>query len=201
MELLTKDSSETIFLSKIIFGRCFNKSLVHQVIVSFQTMGRQGSKAQKSRSMVKGSNRKPWRQKGTGRARAGSVKSPIWRTGGVTFAAKPKKYIKKINKKMYKGALCSIFSELFRQNRLILLKDIGINDHKTSSLIRKLQDISIGSVLIIIPDYDKNLFLASRNLYMVRVCTIKNINPVNLIFFKNIILTINSIRKIEEFLL
>ncbi|WDI79134.1 50S ribosomal protein L4 [Candidatus Purcelliella pentastirinorum] len=201
MELLTKDSLESVVLSKNIFNKPFKENLIHQVIVSFQAMHRQGSKSQKSRAEVKGSNKKPWRQKGTGRARAGSVKSPIWRSGGVTFASKPKKYVKKINKKMYKEALRSIFSKLFYQNRLVLLKDFSINSCKTFLLVKKLKDMLIKSVLVILSNYDKNLFLASRNLHMVSVCTTRNINPVNLIFFKNIILTIDSLKKIEEYLL
>ncbi|WDI78562.1 50S ribosomal protein L4 [Candidatus Purcelliella pentastirinorum] len=201
MELLTKDSLESVVLSENVFNKPFKESLIHQVIVSFQTMHRQGSKSQKSRAEVKGSNKKPWRQKGTGRARAGSVKSPIWRSGGVTFASKPKRYIKKINKKMYKEALRSIFSKLFYQNRLVLLKDFSINNYKTFLLVKKLKDMSIKSVLIILSNYDKNLFLASRNLHMVNICTTRSINPVNLIFFKNIILTIDSLKKIEEDLL
>ncbi|WWO98836.1 MAG: 50S ribosomal protein L4 [Candidatus Dasytiphilus stammeri] len=198
MELLIRDTSEMITVSEKIFGQRFNQSLIHQVVVAFATRGRQGSRAQKNRSEVKGSNRKPWRQKGLGRARAGSVKSPIWRSGGVTFAAKPKKHLYKLNKKMYRGALKSIFSELIRQNRLMLFKDFSISDAKTKCLVNKLNQFSTKNVLIISDKYNHNLFLAARNLYGVDVRESECIDPISLIGFNNVIITVDAIKKLEE---
>ncbi|CAL4325201.1 50S ribosomal protein L4 [Buchnera aphidicola] len=198
MELLLKDESTSLYLSDVIFGRDFNKSLVHQVIMAYRSSARQGTRAQKSRAEVSGSGKKPWRQKGTGRARAGSVRSPLWRSGGVTFASKPQDYEQKVNRKMYRGAMQSIFSELVRQNRLIIFKKFSLDLPKTKLLVRKLKDIGLKNVLIIIKGIDNNLFLASRNLYKVDVCDVNLINPVSLISFEKIILTTEAISKIEE---
>lgn len=178
------DSSSFINVpvSDKVFGYPVNSSLIHQVVSSYLINNRQGSKAQKSRSDVSGSNKKPWRQKGTGRARSGSVKSPIWRSGGVTFASRPKQYDQKINKKMYKGAIKSILSKLVCDNRLFLIEDLFLEQPKTSLLLAKLQHIIYNkSVLIITDVIDKNLFLASRNLYKVKVYNLNCIDPISLI--------------------
>lgn len=198
MELLLKDESTSLYLSDVTFGRDFNKSLVHQVVMAYRSSARQGTRAQKSRAEVSGSGKKPWRQKGTGRARAGSVRSPLWRSGGVTFASKPQDYEQKVNRKMYRGAMQSIFSELVRQNRLIIFKKFSLDLPKTKLLVRKLEDIGLKNVLIIIKGIDNNLFLAARNLYKVDVCDVNLINPVSLISFEKIILTTEAISKIEE---
>ncbi|MCW5196420.1 50S ribosomal protein L4 [Buchnera aphidicola (Pemphigus obesinymphae)] len=198
MELLLKDESTLFHLSDVTFGRDFNKSLVHQVVMAYRSSARQGTRAQKSRAEVSGSGKKPWRQKGTGRARAGSIRSPLWRSGGVTFASKPQDYEQKVNRKMYRGAMQSIFSELVRQNRLIIFKKFSLDFPKTKLLVRKLEDIGLKNVLIIIKGIDHNLFLASRNLYKVDVCDVNLINPVSLISFEKIILTTEAISKIEE---
>jgi len=198
MELFLRDEKILFSISEAIFSFPFNKSLVHQVITTYQNCGRQGSKAQKNRAEVSGSGKKPWRQKGTGRARAGSFRSPLWRSGGVTFAAKPRDYKKKINKKMYRGAIKSIFSELVRQKRLIIFKEFSLEFPKTKFLLDKLQNIGLNNVLIITNEMNNNLFLASRNLYKVKVCHVSRINPVRLISYEQVIITTSAIVQVED---
>lgn len=200
MELVVKDAQSVLSVSRIIFDRDFNEALIHQVVVAYSAIHRQGTRAQKSRSEVSGSGRKPWRQKGTGRARAGSFRSPIWRSGGVTFAAKTQDYSQKVNKKMYRGALKSIFSELIRQKRLIVFKDFSLNLPKTKLLVKKLQEINLKNVLILTSKMDNNLFLASRNLYSVDVKDVYSIDPMSLIAFENVIITVAAVKKVEEIL-
>jgi large subunit ribosomal protein L4 len=201
MELVVKDAQSVLSVSEIIFGRDFNEALIHQVVIAYSASTRQGTRAQKSRAEVSGSGRKPWRQKGTGRARAGSFRSPIWRSGGVTFAAKPQEYTQKVNKKMYRGALKSIFSELIRQKRLIVFERFSLNSPKTKLLVQKLQDMDLKNVLIITNKIDNNLFLASRNLHSVDVKDVRSIDPVSLIAFEHVIITVEAVKKIEETLL
>ncbi|VFP83823.1 50S ribosomal protein L4 [Buchnera aphidicola] len=197
MEVMCYDTGTTYMLSENIFNVSFNEPLVHQITVAYLTRKRQGSKAQKSRSEVSGSGKKPWRQKGTGRARSGSLRSPLWRSGGVSFAAKPKKYLVKINKKMYQGAIKSIFSELIRQNRLFLFTEFYVQDFKTKFLFKKLHSMNFKRVLIITDSICRNLFYASRNLYNVCVLNVHSINPVSLISYDNVLITISAIKKIE----
>ncbi|WMY96767.1 MAG: 50S ribosomal protein L4 [Arsenophonus sp.] len=200
MELVIKGEKSTLLVSETIFGHNFNNALIHQVIVAYLAGARQGTKSQKNRSEVSGSGKKPWRQKGTGRARVGSIRSPIWRSGGMTFASKPQDHIQKINKKMYRAALRSIFSELLRQNRLTVVKKFMILEPKTKLLLKKLQDMNLYKVLIITNNFDKNLFLAARNLYKVNICDVKKIDPVSLISFDNVIITVDAVKKTEEIL-
>lgn len=200
MELVIKDVQSLLSVSEIIFGRNFNEDLVHQVVIAYSSATRQGTRAQKSRADVSGSGRKPWRQKGTGRARAGSFRSPIWRSGGVTFAARPQEHAQKVNKKMYRGALKSIFSELIRQKRLIVFEKFSLDHPKTNLLVKKLKEINLNNVLILIKDLDNNLFLASRNLHSVDVKNVRSINPVSLIAFENVIITVEALKKVEEML-
>lgn len=201
MELMFRDDIlKSVALSDSIFNKKFNEGLVHQITTAFLASRRQGSKAQKSRAQVSGSGKKPWRQKGTGRARAGSIRSPIWRSGGVTFASKPRDYSQKVNKKMYKGALKSIFSELIRQHRLIVFKNFSISLPKTKILLKKLIDFELEETLIIINNFDVNLFLASRNLHKIEIKTVRTINPVSLLTFKKIIITVDAIKELEEIL-
>ncbi|VFP88733.1 50S ribosomal protein L4 [Buchnera aphidicola (Cinara piceae)] len=200
MELIFQGTDEMYSLPEHIFNVSFNEPLVHQVMVAYLARKRQGSKAQKSRSEVSGSGKKPWKQKGTGRARSGSLRSPIWRSGGVTFAAKPKKYFLKINKKMYKGAMQSIFSELIRQNRLFLFKDFLIESPKTKILLKKLKLMNFFRVLIITDNINKNLLFASRNLYSVCVLNVQSINPISLVSYDNVLITNSAIKKIEVML-
>ncbi|WWP00500.1 MAG: 50S ribosomal protein L4 [Candidatus Dasytiphilus stammeri] len=200
MELIVQDSPTLLTVSDSKFGKKFNASLVHQVIVSYTAKIRQGTKAQKSRGDVQASKKKPWRQKGTGRARAGSVASPIWRSGGVTFAAKPKKFNPKINKKMYQGALKSIISELIRQNRLYLFKNFFISEPKTKFLVQKLKNLQFNDVMIYTGSINTNLIFAARNLYGIDVRDITTIDPISLIAFDKVIMTIEAIQKLEEVL-
>ncbi|WP_367680473.1 50S ribosomal protein L4 [Candidatus Fukatsuia anoeciicola] len=200
MELAIKDASGVLTVSETTFGRDFNEALVHQVIVAYAAGSRQGTRAQKTRAEVVASGKKPWRQKGTGRARAGSVKSPIWRSGGVTFAAKPQDHSQKVNKKMYRGAMTCILSELVRQNRLILVEEFSIIAPKTKLLVQKLKEMGIKDVLIITNIIDKTLYLAARNLYKVDVCDATSINPVSLITFNIVVITTDALKRVEEML-
>ena len=200
MELALKDAQGALEVSETTFGREFNEALVHQVVVSYAANARQGTRAQKTRAEVKGSGKKPWRQKGTGRARAGSVKSPIWRSGGVSFAAKPQDHSQKVNKKMYRGAIKSILSELVRQDRLLVVEKFGVEAPKTKELKSKLNEMNLDDVLIVTPEVDENLFLAARNLYKVDVRDVAGIDPVSLIAFNTVLVTADAVKQIEEML-
>ena len=200
MELVLKDAKGGLEVSEATFGRDFNEALVHQVVVAFGAGARQGSKAQKTRSEVRGGGAKPWRQKGTGRARAGTIRSPIWRSGGVTFAAKPQDHSQKVNKKMYRAALRSILSELVRQDRLIVVEKFAVEAPKTKELVAKLKEMDLSDVLIVTPEVDENLFLASRNLFKVDVRDVAGIDPVSLIAFDKVLMTADAVKQIEEVL-
>ena len=178
--------NEKVSLSDETFGRDFNEPLVHQTVVTFLAGSRQGSVKQKNRSEVRGGGRKPWRQKGTGRARAGTIRSPIWRSGGVTFAARPRDYSKKLNKKMYRGAMQCILSELIRQGRLIVVSEFSIESHKTKELIAKLSEFDLSNVLIVTDQVERNLYLAARNLHKVNVLDSSGLDPVSLIDFETV---------------
>ncbi|KZY57121.1 50S ribosomal protein L4, partial [Pseudoalteromonas shioyasakiensis] len=167
MELAIKDASGALEVSEATFGREFNEALVHQVVVAYAAGARQGTRAQKTRSEVSGGGKKPWSQKGTGRARAGTIRSPIWRSGGVSFAAKPQDHSQKVNRKMYRGAIKSILSELVRQERLIVVEQFGLEAPKTKELVSKLKELELKDVLIVTEEVDENLFLSARNLYKV----------------------------------
>ncbi len=198
MDLVFMDSGESFELNDKVFNFKLNISLIHQVIVSYNVNNRKGNSVQKNRSEVSGSNRKPWKQKGTGRARAGSFKSPIWRSGGVTFGSGKTKYISKINKKMYKYAFKSILSELIRKSKLHIFNKFYIDYPKTKLLLNKLMFYNIDNSLVILEEFNKNLFLASRNLNNISICSVNNINIVDLVFFKNVIFTFKSIKYIEK---
>ncbi|KFZ36378.1 50S ribosomal protein L4 [Shewanella mangrovi] len=200
MELVLKDAQSALEVSETTFGRDFNEALVHQVVVAFAANARQGTRAQKTRAEVHGTAKKPWRQKGTGRARSGDVKSPIWRKGGVSFAAKPQDHGQKVNKKMYRGALKSILSELVRQERLIVVEQFGVEAPKTKELKAKLKEMQLDDVLIVTPEVDENLFLAARNLYKVDVRDVAGIDPVSLIAFDKVLVTADAVKQIEEML-
>ena len=198
MELSLKDAKGALEVSDATFGREFNEALVHQVVVAFGAGARQGTKAQKSRAEVRGGGKKPWRQKGTGRARAGTIRSPIWVGGGRTFAAKPRDFDQKVNKKMYRGAIRSILSELVRQERLIVVEKFGVETPKTKELISKLKEMELKDVLIVTAELDENLFLASRNLYKVDVRDVQGIDPVSLIAFDKVVMTVDAVKQLEE---
>lgn len=198
MELVLKDANSALEVSEATFGRDFNEALVHQVVVAFGAGARQGSRAQKTRSEVRGGGAKPWRQKGTGRARAGTIRSPIWRSGGVTFAAKPQDHSQKVNKKMYRGAIQSILSELVRQERLIVVEKFTVETPKTKELISKLKEFELKDVLIVTSEVDENLFLSARNLYKVDVRDVQGIDPVSLIAFEKVLMTVDAVKQLEE---
>jgi len=198
MELVLKDAQSALEVSDATFGREFNEALVHQVVVAYAAGARQGTRAQKTRSDVRGGGKKPWRQKGTGRARSGTIRSPIWVGGGVTFAARPQDHSQKVNKKMYRGAVKSILSELVRQDRLIVVENFSVEAPKTKELKAKLNDLDLKDVLIITEELDENLFLAARNLYKVDVRDVQGIDPVSLIAFDKVLVTADAVKKIEE---
>ena len=199
MELMVK-GADALTVSETTFGREFNEALVHQVVVAFAAGARQGTRAQKTRSEVAGGGAKPWRQKGTGRARAGTIRSPIWRTGGVTFAAKPQDHSQKVNKKMYRGAMKSILSELVRQERLIVVDNFSVEAPKTKELVAKLKELELTDALIVTSEVDENLFLAARNLYKVDARDVAGIDPVSLIAFDKVVITAEAVKQVEEML-
>jgi len=200
MKLDFTGAKGAVEVSEATFGRDFNEALVHQVVTAYAAGARQGSKAQKTRSEVSGGGKKPWRQKGTGRARAGTIRSPIWRSGGVTFAAKPQDHSQKVNKKMYRGAIQSILSELVRQERFVVVEAFDVETPKTKALAAKLNEMSLKDVLIITEEVSENLFLAARNLYKVDVRDAATIDPVSLIAFDKIVVTAGAVKQIEEML-
>jgi len=195
-----KGSEGTVEVSEAAFGKEFNQDLVHQTVVAFLAGARQGTRAQKNRSAVSGGGRKPFRQKGTGRARAGTIRSPIWRGGGVTFAAQPQDHSQKLNRKMYRSALRSIVSELARQDRLIVVQDFSLETPKTKALIAKLGEFGLQEALIVTEEVNENLFLASRNLHKVEVCDASALDPVSLINFNKVLVTVAALKKLEEIL-
>jgi large subunit ribosomal protein L4 len=190
----------TVNVSEVAFGREFNQDLVHQAVVAYMAGARQGTKAQLTRAEVSGGGKKPWRQKGTGRARAGTIRSPIWRGGGATFAAKPRDHDQKLNKKMYRAALQCILSELNRQDRLLVVESFEIDAPKTKSLVQKLAQYNLSEALIVTEEISENLFLASRNLFKVGVSDVQGVDPVSLIGFDKVIITVPALKKFEEIL-
>jgi large subunit ribosomal protein L4 len=195
-----KTGKETVSLSDESFDKVYNEPLVHQTVVTYMAGARQGSVKQKTRSEVRGGGRKPWRQKGTGRARAGTIRSPIWRGGGVTFAARPADHSKKLNKKMYRGAMQCILSELIRNGRLFVVNEFELGSHKTQELVNKLKEFELDNVLIISEEVEKNLYLAARNLHKVDALDVTGIDPVSLIGFENVLITVSALKKVEEML-
>lgn len=194
------NSGETIEISDATFAREFNEPLIHQVVVAQMAAERAGTKKQKTRAEVSGGGIKPWRQKGTGRARAGTIRSPIWRHGGKTFAAVPRDHAQKVNKKMHLRAMQSILSELVRQERLIAVKDFTLDAPKTKSLVAKMKSFGLTDVLIVVKTWDENLYLAARNVPRVRVIDSSNISPVYLLKFSKVIMTLEAIKHCEEVL-
>ncbi|NBS12852.1 MAG: 50S ribosomal protein L4 [Gammaproteobacteria bacterium] len=188
----------TVEVSDQTFGREFNETLIHQVVTAYMAGARQGTRAQKTRSEVSGGGRKPWRQKGTGRARAGSTRSPIWRSGGVTFAAKPQDHSQKVNRKMYRAAMRSIWSELVRQERLVVTQEMSVESPKTRALAEKLKAMALDSVLIVTAEVSDALFLSARNLPHVDVRDAEGIDPVSLLSFEKVLVTVDALKAIEE---
>jgi large subunit ribosomal protein L4 len=197
MELQVQ-GGKSVTVSDAAFAREFNEPLVHQAVTAVLAGARQGTRAQKTRSDVRGGGSKPWRQKGTGRARAGTIRSPLWRGGGRAFAARPQNHAQKLNKKMYRGAMCSILSELIRQQRLVVVDSFGVAEAKTRQLVAKLKDLGLDDVLIVCDKPDENLYLAARNLYSVAVCDSDSADPVSLIGFDKVLITVPALQKMEE---
>lgn len=190
-------ADKAIEVSETAFGREFNEALVHQVVVAYMAGARQGTKAQKTRSDVAGGGKKPWRQKGTGRARAGTIRSPIWRGGGATFAARPRDFSQKVNRKMYRGAMCSILSELVRQERLVVVEEFSLEAPKTKALVARLGEFGLDSVLIVTENVDENLYLSARNLKDVDVLDVAATGPVSLLSHDKVLMTVAALKQFE----
>ncbi len=200
MELAITGGSSKITVDEGVFDRPFSEALVHQVVTAYLAGARAGTKAQKNRSAVAGGGRKPWRQKGTGNARAGTIRSPLWRSGGVTFAAQPRDHSQKVNRKMYRGAIKAILSELVRQDRLVVVDSLGIDAPKTAALAEQLKSLGVDKGLIVDAELDTNLFLASRNIPGVYVATVDQMDPVSLVGSDKVVLTTAAITRIQEWL-
>jgi large subunit ribosomal protein L4 len=189
-----------VSVSDVAFAKEFNEDLVHQVVTAYLAGARAGTRAQKNRADVRGGGAKPWRQKGTGRARAGTIRSPIWRSGGVTFAASPQDHSQKVNRKMYRAALRSIMSELARQDRLVVVEEMNVQEPKTKLLVKQLADYGLENVLIVSAEVGENLYLAARNLHQVDVRDVEGIDPVSLIAYDKVLVTVDAVKKFEEML-
>jgi len=201
MELVITDSKGSVAVSDATFSREYNEALVHQVVTAYMAGGRQGTVAQKTRSEVSGGGKKPWRQKGSGRARAGTIRSPIWTGGGVTFAAKPRNYEQKVNRKMYRAAMQVILSELVRQERLVVVEEMSVATPKTKEFAAKLEAQGLGNgALIVADEVEQNLYLASRNIPHVEVSDVAGIDPLSLVGHDKVVVTVAALKKIEEML-
>lgn len=194
------EAAGTVSVSDANFAREYNEDLVHQVVTSYMAGARQGTRAQKTRSEVSGGGKKPWRQKGTGRARAGTIRSPIWRSGGVTFAAKPQDHSVKVNRKMYRAALKTIISELARQDRLVVVEALDLEAPKTKLLVGALSAFGVSNALLVSDEVSENVYLASRNLRSVDVRDVQGIDPVSLLAYDKVLVTVDGVKKIEEML-
>ncbi|MCC5792057.1 MAG: 50S ribosomal protein L4 [Legionellaceae bacterium] len=198
MNLQTIDTKTSVDVDTSVFEYLYNEGLIHQAVTAQLNSLRSGNSAQKTRSEVRGGGRKPWKQKGTGRARAGTIRSPIWRSGGVTFASKKRDYTQKINKKMYVRALRSILSELIRQKRLHIVSDFQIGSPRTKDFIAKMNELALSNALVITFELNANEYLGSRNLRQYDVIDIAALNPVDLLSFDNIVMTVDALKNIEE---
>ena len=198
MEILALDTKSKFKLSDEVFAQQYNESLVHQAVVTYMNNIRSGNSAQKTRSEVRGGGKKPWNQKGSGRARAGTIRSPLWRSGGVTFASKKRDYSQKFNKKMYKGAIRSILSELCRTDRLVVVSDFQCSSLKTKDFLTKMTDLGLKNALIVMADVGENEYLSSRNLIQYDICDVNALDPVILLKYESVLMTEGAITKIEE---
>ena len=201
MELpIVNSKSKSLEVPDSLFNQEVNDNLINQLINSYIDNGHQGTKAQKNRSQVSGGGAKPWRQKGTGRARAGTIRSPIWRSGGVTFAAKPQDHSQKVNRKMYRAGLRTILSELARQERLVVVEDFTLERPKTKALVAKLAEFNIKDAMIITKEVDRNLYLSARNLHKVEVVDVSGSDPVSLVAYDKVVITVAALKKFDEVL-
>lgn len=197
---LNTTSGGRVAVSEVIFAREFNEPLVHQVVTAYMAGGRQGTKAQKTRAQVSGGGKKPWKQKGSGRARAGSIRSPLWRGGGKSFAAVPRDFQQKVNRKMYRAAMRCILSELVRQDRLVVTESISLLEPKTKLLMAQLEALNLSSVLIITDQVEENLYLSARNLPKVDVSDVYGANPVSLVAYDRVLITVDALKQFDEVL-
>ncbi len=202
MELhLTGSKKKKLDVSDAVFATEFNEPLIHQVVTAYLAAGRAGTHAQKTRSEVRGGGIKPWKQKGTGRARAGTIRSPLWRKGGVIFAAKPRNYAQKVNKKMYRGAMRSILSELIRADRMMIVESFAVETHKTKDFMKKLDELKLSKKVFIITDaVEENLYLAARNLPDIDVVDVSAVDPVSLVGAEKVLITVAALKQFEELL-
>lgn len=195
-----QSSAGTVEVSDVAFGREYNEDLVYQVVTAYLAKARQGTRAHKNRAAVSGGGAKPWRQKGTGRARAGTIRSPIWRTGGKTFAAQPQDHSQKVNRKMYRAAMRTILSELARQERLVVVENLALEAPKTKALVSMLADLGVSEALIVTQDVNDNLYLSARNLHKVEVRDVDSVDPVSLVGFDKVLMTVDALKKFDEVL-
>ncbi|MCP4879761.1 MAG: 50S ribosomal protein L4 [Gammaproteobacteria bacterium] len=186
--------------SEVVFGRDFNEALVHQVVNAYLAGARQGTRKQKTRSEVSGGGRKPWRQKGTGRARAGTIRSPIWVGGGRAFAARPQDHSQKVNRKMYRAAMQCILAELVRQERLVVVEEFAIAEAKTKAMVAKLAELNVADALVVTEAVETDLYLAARNIPKIDVVDASGVNPVSLVASEKVVMTVGALKKIEEML-
>lgn len=202
MELAIANEGAGVTVSDALFGNEFKPALVHQVVTAYLAGARAGTKAQKSRADVRGGGKKPWRQKGTGRARAGTIRSPLWAGGGRTFAASPRDFSQKVNRKMYRGALRSIFSELARQDRLVVVRELGVTEPRTKTLVAALDQVGVarGRTLVILAEADQNISLAGRNLPGFAVTNVHGVDPASLVGAEKVVITVDALNRIEEWL-
>lgn len=197
MQLQVHQSDRALEVADAVFGAAYNEPLIHQVVTAYLAGARAGTKAQKTKGEVRGGGKKPWRQKGTGRARVGSIRSPLWRGGGVSHAAKPRDFSQKVNRKMYRGAMRSIVAELARQGHLIVADGFAVEAPKTRALLEKLDGFGARDVLLVTEEVDRALFLSARNLPRVEVCDVEALNPLALLKFEKVLITAPALKKLE----
>jgi large subunit ribosomal protein L4 len=198
MDIQVANAKSKVELNEATFGNDFNEALVHQVVTAYLAGARQGSVSTKNRAAVAGGGAKPWRQKGTGRARAGTIRSPIWVGGGHTFARSTQDWSQKVNKKMYRGAMKSILSELVRQERIVVVQDLSFEQPKTKAFLAKMKDIDVSNALIVADEVDQNLYLSARNVPHIEVSDVAGVNPVNLVAYDKVVVTVAAIEKLQE---
>ncbi|HEY0973965.1 MAG TPA: 50S ribosomal protein L4 [Solimonas sp.] len=200
MNIQLHNSTNSLTVSDAVFGAEYNEPLIHQVVTAYMNAGRSGTKAQLAKGEVSGGGKKPWKQKGTGRARAGSIRSPLWRGGGRTFAAIPRDHSQKVNRKMYRGAIRSIVAELARQGHLVVAESFGVESAKTKGLVEQLAKVGSQDILIVTGELNQNLYLSARNLPHVAVCDVEALNPVTLLRHEKVLMTADAVKKLEAWL-
>lgn len=200
MDIQLHNSKDTLTVSDVVFGVEYNEALIHQVVTAYLAAGRAGTRAQLAKGEVSGGGKKPWKQKGTGRARAGSIRSPLWRGGGKTFASIPRDHSQKVNRKMYRGAIRSIVAELARTGNLVIADRFTVDAVKTKGLVEQLKKVGSSDILIVTGELDQNLFLSARNLPHVAVCDVEGLNPITLLTHQKVLMTADAVKKLEAWL-